>query len=75
MPQCCVAERLLPQEFELQYYVDHRHQDFVSGARACGDPPQMIMVFDYWGHRRRVQKLTCIGYTNWFLESSITLTT
>ena len=29
-----------------QSYVDHKHQEFVSGARACVDPPHLRMVFD-----------------------------
>lgn len=29
-----------------QSYVDHKHQEFVSGSRACVDPPHLRMVFD-----------------------------
>lgn len=29
-----------------QSYVDHKHQEFVSGARVCVDPPHLRMVFD-----------------------------
>ena len=29
-----------------QSHVDHKHQQFVSGARACVDPPHLRMVFD-----------------------------
>ena len=29
-----------------QSYVDHKHQEFVSGAKVCVDPPHLRMVFD-----------------------------
>ncbi|KAL3154156.1 hypothetical protein ABBQ32_013679 [Trebouxia sp. C0010 RCD-2024] len=29
-----------------QSYVDHKHQEFTSGSRACVDPPHVRMVFD-----------------------------
>ena len=29
-----------------QSYVDHQHQEFTSGQRACVDPPHLRMVFD-----------------------------
>ena len=29
-----------------QSYVDHKHQEFVSGARVCVDPPHLRVVFD-----------------------------
>lgn len=29
-----------------QSYVDHKHQEFVSGARVCVDPPHLRIVFD-----------------------------
>lgn len=29
-----------------QSYLDHKHQEFTSGLRACVDPPHLRMVFD-----------------------------